>query len=649
MKRLFAGLIAVTLVLSMIPYIASAQEGQNPETTPGSFYDNSQIQQHSLHESEEPAEYIEAYNRLKEKISTSLNAIQETTLHLKSADPSKLNVAGYTDATAKLGWPFLMALGLQETVYDDILGADFNLSAHGLGWLYVDKELTQQAVSYDNGESKIIEAPKYYLEVSYSLHSRWQNETIKLSHPIEVTFEYVDPVPGIAEKIEENSSKLSTLYLEDLAWINTRIITSLNAYLPAVENPQSFLRVLNKSLYQDLVGNTGLEVYISFGSKGDAIPFIGDTDYHCRYFLDGVFYGFGAANTTGSSTYILMRNVLYVPSGTSDRASIAGKRVNDYIKCDSFIGKIDAIGTDELINLCYALESSIGIPRSDVKAAYLTEYGVVAYSDEHLTDKAHCLGILLPVLDGKELFHNGQLEESSVTLDYVFAPDNKEVFAPDDRDGIADVKTYKPYRLTLTDNEKNVSKSYLYAIAVGTEDQLKEPYADWTDANTNIKIKGQNGYVPFDAYTKIRIIKGGSEIKFIQSKVGNNKSVHAFDINAYTNFKGGKLHDLGNGLMQVMIPLGLLKEDGVTAHYVDAQGNVQDLQFTIEEDGGTKYVCFITNHFSTYAICGIPSEDSSRIIESPKTGHGFTLAAWTSVSILAAAGIALLLKKRSRI
>lgn len=44
MKRLFAGLIAVTLVLSMIPYIASAQEGQNPETTPGSFYDNSQIQ-----------------------------------------------------------------------------------------------------------------------------------------------------------------------------------------------------------------------------------------------------------------------------------------------------------------------------------------------------------------------------------------------------------------------------------------------------------------------------------------------------------------------------------------------------------------------------------------------------------------------------
>ena len=77
MKRLFAGLIAVTLVLSMIPYIASAQEGQNPETTPGSFYDNSQIQQHSLHESEEPAEYIEAYNRLKEKIGSTPKVVDK--------------------------------------------------------------------------------------------------------------------------------------------------------------------------------------------------------------------------------------------------------------------------------------------------------------------------------------------------------------------------------------------------------------------------------------------------------------------------------------------------------------------------------------------------------------------------------------------
>ena len=164
----------------------------------------------------------------------------------------------------------------------------------------------------------------------------------------------------------------------------------------------------------------------------------------------------------------------------------------------------------------------------------------------------------------------------------------------------------------MTDKEKNLSKNYLYVIDIGTEEQLKEPYADWTDEDTNIKIKGQNGYVPFDAYTKIRVINGGKEIKFIQNKVGSDKTVHAYDINAYTNFKGGKLEDLGNGLMKIMIPLGVLSEDGVKAHYVDDQGNVQDLQYTIEEADGKKYVCFITNHFSTYAISGVSTEDNSK-------------------------------------
>lgn len=612
--------------------------------------ENKVIVKCSLVRSEISKDNLAAFERLKEKAANNIKKIEKKSLHIKLADPDKMGIDGYgkREALRYLSDPQMLfrELGIQYILYDDDLGDKFGLEAYAGADLYTDKELTQEAIVYNGGDWEFIEASKYYLSLSYGIYAMADkgdgsiSDDIKLPEPIEITFEFVEPNQEAVKQIKANSNKDAGIILEDLAWINSRINTSLDAYLPPVNNPQAFLKILNSSLYEDLVGDTNLDINIVYGMAGDALPFVGGTAYSFAYYLDDVYYGYGQEWSYDNPQNIYTRNVIYVPEGTSDRAKVAEKRIRKYIGNDSFKAEVDAITMQELVDLCYEIYPYTEIEKSAVKAAYLTEYGVFAYSDENLTDEANCLGSILPIIYAEEIFNNGDIEQ----VGYVDCiKDNYS------SDKFYNVKAFKPYILKLTDKEKNLSKNYLYVIDIGTEEQLKEPYADWTDADTDIKIKGQNGYVPFDAYTKIRVIKGGKEIKFIQDKIGSDKTVHAYDINAYTNFKDGKLEDLGNGLMKIMIPLGVLSEDGVKAHYVDDSGNVQDLQYSIEEVGGKKYVCFITNHFSTYAISGVSTAGSGTTEEKkpsvPTTSDNNNLELWLALMIMTGVGAVTLKKK----
>jgi hypothetical protein len=57
-----------------------------------------------------------------------------------------------------------------------------------------------------------------------------------------------------------------------------------------------------------------------------------------------------------------------------------------------------------------------------------------------------------------------------------------------------------------------------------------------------------------------------------------------------------------------------LNRDTVKAHYVDPEGNVHDIDITVETHDGKEYVCFITNHFSVYALSGDTTDQNTQII-----------------------------------
>lgn len=599
-------------------------------------------------------EDYDRFERLKAQAEDVLETVSADSISLKIADPEELNIDGYTedDVESYITESMMLSreLDLPDSLYDEKEGQTFGTSVSLWADIYTDEEMTQSAEAYDeeNDEWSLHIEPNttYYLDVSYLIYTSCGNgisldDTVSLGRPIEISYEYV-PVGENTDEVEQ-IKKIGNMELnyivDDLCWINTLVTAGFDAYIPSVKNTEAFLRAGNPGLYEQLIGNTDLEVVTEYGRAGDAFSFIGETSARPYYYVDDVFYGTGGTQSYRNRMYIA--NALYVPEGTTDRAAAAEERIDHYLDGGAYEATVSSV-TDpqEMLDLWLAsaigeeeeewIESEISPIRDQAKAAYLTKYGVAFYSDETSTAKEDFLTTWMICGESEfadQLFENSSLEEVG-TLDYIaHAYDEFEK---------TDVHAYAPYKLTLTNTAKDESQDYLYAIAIGDEDKLREPYAEWKDDETNIITKSENGYVPFDAYTKIRVIKDGKEIKFIQDKVGNDKKVHAYDINAYTNFKGGKLQDLGDGLMKVMIPLGVLSEDGVKAHYVDEEGNVQDLEFNIEEYEGMKYVSFLTNHFSVYAISGVEegTGEAPTHSKAPDTGDHANLIGWIMAACL---------------
>lgn len=622
-------------------------------------------------------------NQMKEFLKPLLDPAEEqlanienTKLHMKIADPTEMGIEGYGESEAKqmmLKYPVIFELGLQEIILEkdakEVMDED---GARLFTMLYSDKSLKKQIYpefDKETGTQKfdVEENKTYYLQVGYSV--RKYNSTIKKmvstevfsDELIEISFEFVEPQEKAVAQIKKSAALDLEYKIDDLSWINTLVSCGFETWMPSVSNPDAILKVQNDELYKKMVGDTDLDILLTFGAGGDHYKFI--TNYRATpvYMLDDVYYFAGTTGKNLSAMYL--GQVMYVPEGTTDRAKAAEQRIEKFLGEGAFevnVQKLDSkVFIDYFISatgLSYGhLEKNLGIITEEIRAMYLMEDGVAFYSHETLTDKDHFLGLARLCIDSaykENLFKNSGLEEVA-TLEYVYS--RAEYINK------TNVKAYMPYGVTLTNIETKESKDMLYAIGIGTEDQLKEPYADWKDDETGIVTKGENGYVPFDAHTKIRVIKNGTEIKFIQDKVGDDKKVHAYDINAYTNFKGGKLTDLGDGRMKVMIPLGVLSEDGVKAHYVDDQGNVQNLEYTIEEYEGEKYVCFITNHFSTYAISGIeakvpadgtdktPTQDQTKpeTPTTPETGDNSYIMNWALVAAVAAFGALALRKKEN--
>ena len=571
--------------------------------------------------SEDEKESIEG---LENTVNSEFEKINSSNAHLEIADPSKMGIEGYTrnSATMYVGngnwtshqWGLTQRMSAKELGFDSDGGAVIQTQ------LYKDKAFTQPISNeFDaNWDSyyPIQQNVTYYADVYYLVYVGEATKEIHFSKPVEVSFEYVSvsATSNEVKQIKANSDSKIIFELTDLARINSVVVGGLDSFIPPLKNPDAFLKKQNENVYKKLVGNTKLDISIVYGGGGDAFEVVGDASCGISYYVDDVYYGDGGYKDFQPIIYI--NQILYVPEGTTDRAAFAENRIKDYLGEGSFEAEFTKVTDKTFVELCCStlnldeerLKNILEIDSlNEIKAMYFTEHGIAFYSHESKTDESSYLGAYMTCLPGDythDLFTNSKLEEVGI-LEYMVDPDGKPV---------TNTKAYAPYKLVLTDINKGVSHDYLYMVGIGTEEQLKEPFADWKDEETGIVTKGENGYIPFDAYTKIRVIKGGEEIKFIKNKVGDDKAVNCFDINAYTNFKGGKLEDLGDGLMKVMIPIGKIKEEGVKAHYVDDEGNVQDLEFTVEEVEGQKYVCFIVKHFSVYAISG---ESTAPQVENP--------------------------------
>ena len=148
---------------------------------------------------------------------------------------------------------------------------------------------------------------------------------------------------------------------------------------------------------------------------------------------------------------------------------------------------------------------------------------------------------------------------------------------------------------------------------------------------TGISLSTRSSDVPLDASLQVSDV----------SKNYNN-FIKAYDINLYSYYKNGYIKTVKDGV-KIMIPVDSdFSSTGKAIYYINVNGEKEEkLDYSIENIDGTKYITFITNHFSVYAI----AEDSK--INNPSTGisnkYGFL-----GIAILLMLGLYICIKKYSK-
>ncbi len=539
-------------------------------------------------------EHLQEFEAFKDKLQDVLAPCNGTTFEIKIADPKAIDIGDWEEWAVTTAFdidPIALKYGL-----DSMMSPNEDSHCFFTPYYYKDKAMKQRIEDISNLKPE----ETIYINFVYEGQYKWRDLGIAksfkvgLDTPVKAKYSIVD-VDKESDEVKKirsvNHSVRYDVTYDDLAWINILNYVGFDPKMPNAGHADSMLRNLNPEVYDKLVGDTKLDIKVPFGRSGTSTDFSKEVVGRALYYVDDVFY------YAGSEIRIGMVNSVYVPKNSKDRVKAAEERIKAYMDDADFPVRISGFDNVELAK--FVLKNFnrdeyriIGDIRGDVYA-YLTEYGVALYNTPNKTSKEYFVAFC-PFVEC-DVFDNGTIEKAG-TVDYIHMG----------QDGSKkNVPAYKAYKLNLDGQE------YVYTIGEKSKDQLKNPLADWEDIDSGIITEGENGQVVTDFYTKIRKV-GKDEIKVISKKV-NGKNVKAFDINAFTNFKEEGITDLGNGVVKVMIPLEDFGEENLQAFYYDQKGNVIYLDYVIEEDDGIKYVCFTTNHFSTY---GIASDDNSAVSET---------------------------------
>lgn len=547
----------------------------------------------------------------EKEIESKLNSLDDS-YTIKIADPDELGISGWDKDRASY-----------DVMRTDIFGLNTGLEMT----LAPESEVfcILNARVYDPQTDPEMEFPiwdnmepdkEYKVVFEYLCTYRFSHngsnftffDTVTAKKTVDMKFTFVDvntsEKQAEIQQLRSNASQDLQEYdlaYNDLLWLNVITTTGSELTSPIIKEAKTIIDNSDNKLYNKLTGDTELNIKIACGGRGDAGCFGTGTGGQMLYYVDDVLYW------AGDYVWLLCDNKLYVPEGTADRAAAAEKRIEKYLKTekDKDFVKVEAITPEETAEILRNRGAAFTEVPQEVKAAYLTDKGIAMYDHASKTGEDNFVS-MYPVLDGSDITsNNNNLETLKKNIEFASDEYWNQINV------WTNLKAYQAYKVTIG------SEEYLYYIdTTGDSQKMKEPKAHWKHRKTGIITIGQNGFVPADAYTEIDVVDSGKEFNDILKDVDTDKdNVKAYDISAYTNFKGGKLEDLGNGRMQVWLPLGDYNEENLVVFYYSDKGIVKYSKedYHIETDtDGNKYVVFETEHFSIYGLA-----DSSVSEETP--------------------------------
>lgn len=545
------------------------------------------------------------------EIESKLSSLNDS-YTIKIANPDDLDIAGWDKEKASYDMMGSDIFGLNT-------GLEMVLSPEPEAFCILNAKVYDPQTDPDmetpiwdnmepNKEYKVVFEYLCTYRFSHNGNSFTFNDTVRAKKTVDVKFTFVDvntsEKQAEIQQLRSNASQELQEYdlaYNDLLWLNVITTTGSELTSPMIKEAKTIIDNSDSKLYNELTGDTDLDIKIVSAGRGDAGCFGTGIGGQMFYYVDDVIYW------AGDYVWLLCDNKLYVPEGTSDRAAAAEKRIEKYLKTekDKDFVKVEAITPQETADILRNKGTAFTEVPQEVKAAYLTDKGIAMYDDASKTGEDNFVS-MYPVLDDSDIIkNNNNLETLKKSVEFAEDEDWNQINI------WTDLTAYQAYKVTIG------SEEYLYYIDTTDDNQkMKEPNAHWKHKKTGIITIGQNGFVPADAYTEIDVVNSGKVFNNILDYVNTGKdNVRAYDISAYTNFKGGKLKDLGNGRMQVWLPLGDYSEENLVVFYYGSDGVVEyakeDYQIKTDTDGN-KYVVFETDHFSIYGLA-----DSSASGDTP--------------------------------
>ena len=183
-------------------------------------------------------------------------------------------------------------------------------------------------------------------------------------------------------------------------------------------------------------------------------------------------------------------------------------------------------------------------------------------------------------------------------------------------------------------NDKNTYSSSVYKLKIGnniTSTMLIVPVdssyiekleVKSIESKTGIKMSTSSSDVPMDASLQISDVTSNYE-----------EVVKAYDINLYSSYINGYIKNVKNGI-KLMIPVeNDFDPEGKSIYYINTKGEKeQKFDYKVETIDGKKYITFVTNHLSVYAI------SNDKVIKNPETGnfsrYGILLFAFSAFLII---------------
>lgn len=187
------------------------------------------------------------------------------------------------------------------------------------------------------------------------------------------------------------------------------------------------------------------------------------------------------------------------------------------------------------------------------------------------------------------------------------------------------------YKLTINGHSVNI-------VIEKNDEKAKNVEFITKDILTDIEISLDSGCIPLDTHISAKKVLEDSDLFKEILGILNKKEGIMVDLKLFSSSLNKYITKLDSGEFEVKIPItNKYKNKRLSAYYVDEDGNIEEYNAVIDDEG--KYATFKTSHFSTYTL--------AEASDNPKTYDG--IMNYVVLCIMSAIGllvISLNMKKR---